>query len=96
MTDVARIGDPIGCGATCATGSGNVFANGIPVTRVSDSTTGDPCKAPPTTITTGSSTVTANGLPLASVGSAIASHACPDSQEHSSSVSAGSPSVTVD
>ena len=96
MPAVARIGDPISCGDTVKTGSANVFVNGIPVGRITDGTTGDPCGAPPTIMAEGSGTVTANGIPLLRVGDAIVPHACPSSSPHTGSVSAGSPNVTAD
>ena len=93
MPDVARLGDPFSCGDTVASASGDVFANGIPVARLTDATTGDPCGAGPTTVAAGSSTVTVNGLPMARVGDALVPHSCPSSSPHGGSITAGSPNV---
>lgn len=96
MPDVGRIGDPFSCGDTVKTGSANVFANGIPVARLTDGTIGDPCGAPPTTIAEGSGTVFVNGLPISRVGDALIPHPCPSSSPHGGSISAGSPNVKAD
>lgn len=96
MPDVARIGDPFTCGDTVKTGSANVFANGIPVARITDGTIGDPCGAAPTTIAEGSGTVFVNGLPIARVDDSLVPHACPSSSPHGGSISAGSPNVKAD
>jgi len=95
MAVAARLGDPFTCGDTVASASGDVHANGIPVARATDATTGDPCGAGPTTIATGSSTVNVNGLAMARVGDPHSGHACPSSSPHGGSVSAGSPNVNV-
>ncbi len=96
MPDVARIGDPFSCGDTVKSGSANVYANGIPVGRLTDATTGDPCGAPSTIISSGSGTVFVNGIPLARVGDSLVPHACPSSAPHGGSITAGSPNVTAD
>ena len=96
MPKVARLGDPFSCGDTLASASPNVYANGIPVSRLTDSTTGDPCGAGPTVVANGSGTVFVNGLPLARVGDALKPHSCPSSSPHGGSISAGSPNVTAD
>lgn len=95
MPSVGRIGDPFSCGDTVRNGSPNVHANGIPVGRLTDATTGHGCW-PATIIAQGSGDVHANGIPLARVGDANVSHTCPDIPEtHSGSISAGSPNVTA-
>jgi uncharacterized Zn-binding protein involved in type VI secretion len=83
MPAVARIGDPFATGHPCdgastiAEGSPNVFANGIPVSRVGDLSAshtilvGDVCVPHAVPIAAGSSTVFANGIPVARVGDAI-------------------------
>jgi len=96
MPAVTRISDPYSCGDTSAAGSGNVFVNGLPVSRITDATTGDPCGAPPTIAAAGSGTVFANGLPVCRVGDALVPHACPSSSPHGGTFSAGSPNVTAD
>lgn len=95
MAKTARLGDPFGCGDTIASASGDVFANGIPVARLTDSTTGDPCGAPPTVISDGSNSIFVNNLKMARVGDPLAPHACPSSSPHGSSISAGSPNVNA-
>lgn len=83
MPAVARIGDPFSTGHLCdvtstiAEGSGTVFANGIPVSRVGDASVvheileGAVCVPHTAAIAAGSGTVFANGIPLARVGDAI-------------------------
>jgi len=93
MPAVARISDPFGCGDTIKSGSANVYANGIPVARLTDGTIGEGCWAP-TIIASGSGSVFVNGLPLARVGDANVPHTCSSIPEtHGSSISAGSPNV---
>lgn len=87
MPAVARIGDPFSTGHGCdgsstiAAGSGNVFANGIPVARLGDVSashtrpSGDSCVPHTATIAAGSGTVSINGIPCARVGDAIDSGA---------------------
>lgn len=94
MTAAARIGDPIGCGDTVAAGSGNVFINGIPASRVGDSTAGHPC-GPPTVLAAGSTTVFVNGIASAWVGSSIVSHGTCGGPPHANVVTVGSPTVII-
>jgi uncharacterized Zn-binding protein involved in type VI secretion len=80
MTAVSRIGDSISvheCGVvpTAATGSSDVFCNGIAVHRQGDSNTSHPKVPPPlaciphsTTLVAGSNTVYVNGNQVARVG----------------------------
>ena len=100
MPAVARIGDSFTDTDVIATGSGNVFCNGIPVARMSDTTTGHSLPGhtfyPPVPITGGSGSVFVNGLPLARVGDAHAVHCDsphPSSDCHSGVVSTGSGNV---
>lgn len=96
MPAVARIGDPFGCGDTVKSGSANVYANGLPVARLTDGTMGHGCWVP-TIIAAGSGTVFANGLPLSRVGDANIPHTCPSIPEtHGSNISGGSPDVSAD
>lgn len=90
MPAVARLGDPISCGDVIANGSGNVFANGMPITRVGDNTAGH-C-FPPVPVQGGSGSVFVNGIPVARVGDPIPTHCCGDPC-HDGAVSAGSPNV---
>jgi len=96
MSSISRIGDPFSCGDTVKSGSANVYANGIPVGRITDGTIGDPCGAPPTIIAAGSGTVFANGLPVARVGDALVPHACPSAGPHGGTITSGSPNVSAD
>lgn len=92
MPAIARLGDPISCGDTLAKGSGDVFANGMPVTRVDPAdTTAGHCFNP-TFLTSGAATVFANGKPVGIVGSPINVHFCGPAS-HSGTVANGSPDV---
>lgn len=91
MAAVARLGDPISCGDVIAGGSGNVFANGMPVTRVGPDLTAGHC-FPAVPILIGSPTVNVNGLPVAVVGNPIPDHTC-GTVTHGGTVDAGSPDV---
>lgn len=92
MPAVTRIGDAdiAHCsGMVRAAGSGNVFANNIPISRQGDVNTvhllpGSPCPPHDAPITVGSTTVFVNGKGIGRVGDAIAG--C-------TSVAAGSPDV---
>lgn len=92
MPAVTRIGDAdvAHCsGMVRAAGSGNVFANNIPISRQGDVNTvhllpGRPCPAHAAPIATGSSTVFVNNKGCGRVGDAISG--C-------TSVAAGSPNV---
>lgn len=92
MPSVTRIGDadiPHCSGMVRAVGSGNVFCNGIPVSRKGDVNTvhllpGSPCPAHSAPITTGSTTVFVNDKGCGRVGDGITG--C-------TAVSAGSPNV---
>jgi uncharacterized Zn-binding protein involved in type VI secretion len=92
MPAVTRIGDAdvAHCsGMVRAAGSGNVFANNIPISRQSDVNTvhllpGAPCPAHSAPIAVGSTTVFVNGLGCGRVGDAISG--C-------TAVAAGSPNV---
>ena len=98
MPAVARIGDTFTCGDTIKSGSANVFANGLPVGRITDGTTGHGCSsgsAPATVIADGSGTVFANGIPLSRVSDGLVPHAC-GSTPHGGTINSGSPNVTAD
>jgi uncharacterized Zn-binding protein involved in type VI secretion len=79
MPAVTRIGDPdvVHCSEmTRAQGSGNVFCNGIPVSRQGDNNTshllpGVPCPAHAAPIALGSRTVFVNGRGCGRIGDAI-------------------------
>ena len=95
MPAVTRIGDAdvAHCsGMTRAVGSGNVFVNGIAVSRQSDVNTGhllpgSPCPSHAAPIATGSSTVFINNLGCGRVGDAISG--CTSVAAGSSNVFAG-------
>jgi len=96
MTQIARIGDPVSCGDTVAQGSGNVFSNGLPVSRKDvDFTAGHGCN-PPINFPGGSPTVFANNLPVLRVGDNHNTHACPSNTPHGGSITAGSQDVYVE
>jgi uncharacterized Zn-binding protein involved in type VI secretion len=95
MPAVTRIGDDdvAHCsGMTRAEGSGNVFANGIAVSRQSDNNTGHllpgvPCPSHSAPITTGSVSVFVNALGCGRVGDGITD--CTSVAEGSGNVFAG-------
>ena len=95
MPAVTRIGDAdvSDCsGMTRAQGSGNVFCNGIPVSRQGDNNTGHllpgvPCPSHAAPIASGSSTVFVNGKGCGRIGDAISG--CTSVAEGSSDVFAG-------
>lgn len=92
MPAVTRVGDAdiAHCsGMVRAQGSGNVFVNGVPVSRQGDLNTvhllpGSPCPAHSAAIAVGSTTVFVNGKGIGRVGDAISG--C-------TAVAAGSPNV---
>ncbi|MBY0400957.1 PAAR domain-containing protein [Myxococcota bacterium] len=95
MPQVARIGDSFVTGHPCdgvseiGEGSGNVFANGIPVSRRGDRSVphlrlvGGVCVPHVAPIVEGSATVFANGIPVARIGDPI----------DAGSITGGSPNV---
>lgn len=95
MPAVTRIGDAdvAHCsGMVRAAGSGNVFANGIAISRQGDNNTGHllppaPCGSHAAPIAAGSSTVKVNGLGCGRVGDAISG--CTSVAAGSSNVFAG-------
>ena len=95
MPTVTRIGDAdvAHCsGMVRAAGSGNVFVNGIAVSRQGDNNTshllpGSPCPSHSAPIASGSSTVKVNGLGCGRVGDAISG--CTSVAAGSSNVFAG-------
>lgn len=95
MPAVTRIGDAdvAHCsGMVRAAGSGNVFANGIAISRQGDNNTGHllppaPCGSHSAPIASGSSTVKVNGLGCGRVGDAISG--CTSVAAGSSNVFAG-------
>ncbi len=93
MPSIERIGDPWDCGDTQGQGSGNVFANGIPVARITDQTEGH--GFPPISVDSASATVFANFKAVSRKGDHHATH-CDDIPCHDGSFAAGSPDVIVD
>lgn len=91
MPAVARLGDPVDCGDTIGQGSGNVFVNGLPMTRTASDLTVGHCYSP-TTIISSSPTVITNNIEIALVGDAIVPHTC-DNDTHGGAVANGSPDV---
>lgn len=97
MSNTVRIGDSVSCGDHAAEGSGNVFANGLPVTHAGKKrTTGHGC-FPPTVFSGGwSSTVFVNNQVVALKGkTAIAPHRCGKSV-HGGVASSASPDVHIE
>lgn len=89
MPAIIRIGDPVACGDSMGEGSGNVFANNIPVSRVGvDKTVGHPPPHGPTPVISGSPNVYVNNISVDRVGDPIAPHGRPP-------MAAGSPNVFV-
>ena len=92
MAAVTRVGDadsPHCSGMSRAQGSGNVFANGRPISRQGDKNSihlkpGSPCPPHSASISSGSSTVKVNGKGCGRVGDGLGG--C-------TSVAAGSPNV---
>ena len=94
MPGIARIGDFIDCGDVNANGSGNVMANGIPVTRINiDNTAGHGCY-PPTVIASGSPNVFVNSIAVSRCNDPIVPHTC-DDDSHGGNISTCSPDVIV-
>jgi len=93
MPALCRIGDPISCGDVMQNGSGNVFANGLPVTRINVDNTAGHCYNP-TPIASGSKNVFINSIPVARVGDPIVDHTCsPIPATHGGTITNGSPDV---
>lgn len=93
MTAIARLGDPITCGDVLDQGSGNVWSNGLPVSRVGVDNTAGHCFNP-TPVMSGSPDVFANNINVDRVDDPIISHCCKDDC-HSGTVANGSPDVYV-
>jgi uncharacterized Zn-binding protein involved in type VI secretion len=97
MPAACRLGDTIGapCGDVLATGSPNVFVNGLPFVRVGPDITAGHCYAP-TPLASGSLTVNVNGSPAGRSGDPIVPHTCtPIPDTHGGNVAAGSPNVNA-
>ena len=97
MGNVARIGDDISCGDHIKSGSGNVFANGMPVTtQASKSTLGHECFPPTDLAGPWSSTVFVNNAPVAIKGKTqIVIHKC-GKKWHGGTVSSGAGTVSIE
>lgn len=95
MPAVCRLGDPISCGDVMAEGSGDVFVNGMPFSRVMKDKTAGHCFVP-TQIASGSPTVFVNNIPAARVTDPIVPHTCPPVPvTHGGAVANGSPDVFI-
>ena len=90
----ARIGDPMDCGDVIAQGSGNVFANNIPISRKDDFTAGH-CYSPVPLQTPPQGSVYANNKLVAIVGTPHPGHCCGPSC-HPGAVAAGSGDVFIE
>lgn len=91
MPSIVRIGDGVSCGDVMAQGSGNVFANGMPVSRVGVDLTAGHCFTP-TVTTAGSPNVLTNSIVTVVVSSPIQPHTC-GNNTHGGTVAVGSPNV---
>lgn len=89
---IVRIGDKFTDGDTIAEGSGNVFCNGVPISRLSDATTGEGC-FPSVVISSGSGSVFINNIPVARLGDTKLIHCCPDNGCHTGVVATASGNV---
>ena len=94
MPQVIRISDPVSCGDVAATGSVNVFINGLPVCRAGVDITAGHCLTP-TLLLGGSPTVFVNGAPMSAVTDPIAPHCCPGAGCHGGMLVGGSANVFV-
>ena len=97
MSNTVRIGDSVSCGDHAAEGSGNVFANGLPITHAGKkTTTGHGCF--PATVFAGpwSTTVYVNNQLVALKGkTAITPHRC-GTTSHNGIASSASPNVHIE
>ena len=93
MPAIIRIGDPVSCGDVMANGSGNVFANGIPVSREGTDNTAGHCFNP-TPVSSASPNVFTNNIKTDRVGDPIVVHCC-GPVCHGGSMANGSPNVFV-
>ncbi len=94
--NVVRIGDSVSCGDHSREGSGNVFANGLPITHRGKRTTlGHKCFVPTVFIGPWTRTVFVNGQPVALKGvTEIKRHKCRNKKKkHGGVASSGSPNV---
>ena len=94
MPAIIRIGDPVSCGDVMANGSGNVFANGIPVSREGTDNTAGHCFNP-TPVSSASPDVFTNNIKTDRVGDPIVRHYCPGKPPHNGTMVNGSPNVFV-
>lgn len=96
MPGIVRIGDNVSCGDVMAQGSGNVFANSIPVSRQDVDFTAGHCWAS-VPVTDGSPDVFVNSKNVDRVGDPIngSVHCCPDADCHPGTISVGSGNVLV-
>lgn len=95
--NVVRIGDSVSCGDHSAAGSGNVHANGLPITHEGQkTTTGHGCFPPTEFAGPWSSTVFVNNKPVALKGKTkIKPHRCGKSV-HDGVANSGSPDVWIE
>lgn len=97
MGNVVRIGDNVSCGDHSASGSSNVFANGLPITHQGQrTTTGHGCYPPTVFIGAWSNTVFVNNQPVALKGKTkIQPHRC-GKHHHDGVASSASPDVSIE
>lgn len=97
MSNTVRIGDSVSCGDHSAAGSGNVFANNMPITHAGQkTTTGHGCFPPTVFVGPWSSTVFVNDQPVALKGKTkIKPHRC-GKKTHDGVASSASPDVNIE
>lgn len=97
MGNLVRIGDAISCGSAVAGGSGNVFANELPVTHSgTPPTTGHGCFPGSVLVGGWSGTVFVNNNPVALLGiTNMAPHRC-GKLIHGGVTASASPDVSVE
>jgi uncharacterized Zn-binding protein involved in type VI secretion len=94
MPPAARIGDPFACGDFVAAGAATVMADGIPLARIGDATTGHQCFNP-NMIGESNGSVYAENILVSTVGNSNILHKC-GKAKHKSPIVAGSGTVTVE
>lgn len=89
MPSLARLGDFLLCRDIIIGGSPNTFADGRPVARLADPTSGHDGYYP-NFMVTGSASTFVNGRPACRIGDAHAGHTRPESPFHKTVVATGS------
>lgn len=97
MGNVVRIGDKVSCGDNSATGSANVFADGMPITHAGQkTTTGHGCFPPTVFVGPWSTSVFVNNQPVALKGKTkIRPHRC-GKKTHEGTAKTGASTVSIE